>query len=208
MKTRRQIEKRLMNELDDGHIALLQWVLESPDCPMCEHRDRIELEVKLHKGEITSSFLEQKHGWLPGSVNVHMEDHLEYDPVRAGLIEAMRQESISTLNIAENAAMKINGWIEELEAQRFDGAIDTDWITDATKLTGQLNGFLRLVGVLKKEIGVDSQLLLAQQKMDGVMQVLVDTLKSEPALLDQIQFRLAALRQPRTLDAEFEVMDE
>ena len=208
MKTQRQIEERLMMETNDDIASALQWVLESPDCPMCSHPDRVEMEIKLHRGEITSPFLEQKMGWLPGSVNVHLQDHLEYDPVRAGLIEAMRHESISTLNLAENAAQKINGWIEELEAQRFDGAIDTDWITDATKLTGQLNGFLRLVGVLKKEIGVDSQLLLAQQKMDGVMNILVDTLKHEPRLLDQIELRFAALKQPKAIQADFEVVDE
>lgn len=208
MKTRRQIEQRLATETNDGVAEGLLWVLESPDCALCKHRDKVEIEIKLHRGETTSSFLEQKMGWLPGSVNVHMEDHLQYDPVRAGLIEAMRQESISTLNLAENAAQKINGWIEELEGQRFGGVIDTDWITDAVKLTGQLNGMLRLVGQLKKEIGVDSQLLLAQQKMDSVMGVLVESLKDQPAILDNIQLRLATLKQPNHIqDADFEVIE-
>jgi hypothetical protein len=207
MKTQRQIEERLMMETNDDMASALQWVLEAPDCPMCSHRDRVEMEIKLHRGEITSPFLEQKMGWLPGSVNVHLQDHLEYDPVRAGLIEAMRQESISTLNLAENAAQKINGWIEELEGQRYDGVIDTDWITDAVKLTGQLNGMLRLVGQLKKEIGIDSQLLLAQAKMDSVMGVLVESLKDQPAILDNIQLRLATLKQPSHIqDADFEVV--
>ena len=210
MKTRRQIEAKII-ELSGGvdcdFTEALRWVLESPDCPMCAHPNAIELEIKLHRGETTTAFLEQQYGWLPGSVNVHLEDHREYDPVRAGLIEAMRQESISTLNLAENAAQKINGWIEELESQKFDGVIDTDWIGDAVKLTGQLNGMLRLVGQLKKEIGVDSQLLLAQQKMDGVMAVLVDTLQESPQLLDQIQLRLAALKQPTTIQADFEVVE-
>ena len=207
MKTQRQIEERLMMETNDDMVSALQWVLEAPDCPMCSHRDRVEMEIKLHRGEITSPFLEQKMGWLPGSVNVHLQDHLEYDPVRAGLIEAMRQESISTLNLAENAAQKINGWIEELEGQRYDGVIDTDWITDAVKLTGQLNGMLRLVGQLKKEIGIDSQLLLAQAKMDSVMGVLVESLKDQPAILDNIQLRLATLKQPTNIqDADFEVV--
>lgn len=207
MKTQRKIEERLMMETNDDIVSALQWVLESPDCPMCSHPDRVEMEIKLHRGEITSSFLEQKMGWLPGSVNVHLSDHLEYDPVRAGLIEAMRQESISTLNLAENAAQKINGWIEELEGQRYDGVIDTDWITDAVKLTGQLNGMLRLVGQLKKEIGIDSQLLLAQAKMDSVMGVLVESLKDQPAILDNIQLRLATLKQPSNIqDADFEVV--
>ena len=207
MKTQRQIEERLMMETNDDMVSALQWVLEAPDCPMCSHRDRVEMEIKLHRGEITSPFLEQKMGWLPGSVNVHLQDHLEYDPVRAGLIEAMRQESISTLNLAENAAQKINGWIEELEGQRYDGVIDTDWITDAVKLTGQLNGMLRLVGQLKKEIGIDFQLLLAQAKMDSVMGVLVESLKDQPAILDNIQLRLATLKQPTNIqDADFEVV--
>jgi hypothetical protein len=199
MKTRRQIEKYLMEydgEENDFHEGL-RWVLaDSNDCALCNAPNRVAFEVKLHRGEITPSFLETKYHWLPGSVNVHLEEHLEYDPVRAGLIEAMRQESISTLNLAENAALKINGWIDELEGQRYDGVIDTDWITDAVKLTGQLNGMLRLVGQLKKEIGVDSQLMLAQQKMDGVMNILVETLRHEPGLLDQIELRFAALKQP------------
>ena len=208
MKSRRQIESRLALETNDGVVEGLMWVLESPDCALCSHPDRVEYEIKLHRGEITSSFLEQKLSWLPGSVNVHLEDHLEYDPVRAGLIEAMRQESISTLNLAENAAQKINGWIEELEGQRFGGVIDTDWITDAVKLTGQLNGMLRLVGQLKKEIGVDSQLMLAQQKMDSVMGVLVESLRDQPAVLDDIQLRLATLKQPKHIqDTDFEVIE-
>lgn len=208
MKSRRQIESRLALETNDGVVEGLMWVLESPDCALCSHPDRVEYEIKLHRGEITSSFLEQKLSWLPGSVNVHLEDHLEYDPVRAGLIEAMRQESISTLNLAENAAQKINGWIEELEGQRFGGVIDTDWITDAVKLTGQLNGMLRLVGQLKKEIGVDSQLMLAQQKMDSVMGVLVESLRDQPAVLDDIQLRLATLKQPKNIqDTDFEVVE-
>lgn len=208
MKSRRQIEQRLALETNDGVVEGLMWVLESPDCALCSHPDRVEYEIKLHRGEITSSFLEQKLSWLPGSVNVHLEDHLEYDPVRAGLIEAMRQESISTLNLAENAAQKINGWIEELEGQRFGGVIDTDWITDAVKLTGQLNGMLRLVGQLKKEIGVDSQLMLAQQKMDSVMGVLVESLRDQPAVLDDIQLRLATLKQPKNIqDTDFEVVE-
>ena len=165
------------------------------------------MEIKLYRGETTAVFLEQKFGWLPGSVNVHLDDHIEYDPIRAGLVEAMRQESISTLNIAENTAQKINTWIEELENQKY-GDIDSDWIGDAVKLTGQLNGMLRLVGQLKQEIGVDSQLLLAQQKMDGIMHVLVDSLRDQPHLLDTIELKLAALKQPKNVQTvEFEEVE-
>lgn len=205
MKTRTQIEARLIEAQDDTEASVLQWVLETPDCAFCSHHERVSLEIKIHRGETVSSFIEDKLGWLPGTVNTHMEDHLEYDPVRAGLIEAMRQESISTLNLAENAALKINGWIEELEGNRWGSEMDTEWIGNATRLTGQLNGMLKLVGTLKKEIGVDSQLLLAQQKMDSVMHVLVESLRDHPGLLDQIQLRFAALQQPRTVvDTDWE----
>jgi hypothetical protein len=208
MKTRARIEERLIQTDDELEAAVLQWVLESPDCALCAHPDRVSLEIKIHRGETVSSFLEDKYGWLPGSVNTHMEDHLEYDPVRAGLIEAMRQESISTLNLAESAALKINSWIEELESNRYGTEMDTEWIANATRLTSQLGGMLKLVGTLKKEIGVDSQLLLAQQKMDSVMHILVDSLRDNPGLLDQIQLRFAALQQPRNtvVDADFEEM--
>ena len=162
--------------------------------------------MKLHRGEVTAVFLEQKYGWLPGSVNVHLSAHEDYDPVKAGLIEALRQDTINTLNLAENTAQKIADWLTELEAQRSPEYIDTDFIADATRLTGQLGGYLKLAGALKQEIGTDSQLLLAQRQLDEVMYILVDTLKAQPELLDQIEFRVSALKAP-VMDAKYEVVE-
>ena len=206
MKTRRQIETRLATETDDGVAEGLMWVLESPDCPMCTHLDRTSLEVRLYRGEITSSFLEQKYGWLPGIVNTHMDEHNEYDPHRAAMLEKMRTETISTLNVAEDTAQKIAGWIEELEDQRAGAPLETEWIGDATRLTSQLGGMLKLVGTLKKEIGVDSQLMLANRQIEDVMMVLVDTLKDHPSLLNDLEFRLNTLKSP-TVEANYEVVE-
>jgi|TARA_R110000824_G_scaffold8365_3_gene37879 hypothetical protein len=206
MKTRIQVEQRLAESQDDSEIKTLKWVLVAPDCPLCVAYNRTELEMKIHRGEVTAVFLEQKYGWLPGSVNTHLTDHDEYDPVKAGLIEAMRQDTINTLNLAENTAQKIADWLTELEAQRSPEYIDTDFIADATRLTAQLGGYLKLAGTLKKEIGVDSQLLLAQRQLDEVMYILVDTLKKQPELLDQIELRVSALKAP-IIDAAYEVME-
>ena len=206
MKTRKHIEKRLSESQDDGEIEVLKWVLKAPDCALCQSPNRVELEMKIHRGEVTAVFLEQKYGWLPGSVNVHLSDHEDYDPVKAGLIEAMRQDTINTLNLAENTAQKIADWLTELEAQRSPEYIDTDFIADATRLTGQLGGYLKLAGALKKEIGTDSQLLLAQRQLDEVMYILVDTLKAQPELLDQIEFRVSALKAP-VMAAKYEVVE-
>tara|TARA_R100001463_G_scaffold105302_2_gene159793 strand:+ start:1064 stop:1684 length:621 start_codon:yes stop_codon:yes gene_type:complete len=206
MKTRRQIESRIATETDDGVVEGLMWVLESPDCPMCSNLDRVSLEVKLWRGEITPAFLEQKYGWLPGIVGTHMDEHNDYDPHRAALLEKMRSETISTLNVAEDTTQKIAGWIEELEAQRGDMPLETEWIGDATRLTGQLGQMLKLVGTLKKEIGVDSQLMLASRQMEDVMVVLVDTLKDHPNLLNDLEFRLNTLKTP-AVDTSFEVVE-
>jgi hypothetical protein len=206
MKTRRQIEQQLADSMDDIEIETLKWVLRAPDCPICQDPNRVELEVRIYRGETTASFLEQKYGWLPGSVNVHLSDHEDYDPVKAGLIEAMRQDTINTLNLAENTAQKIDSWLTELEAQRSGDYIDSDWIGDATRLTSQLGAYLKLAGQLKKEIGVDSQLLLAQRQLDEVMYVLVDTLKQHPQLLDQIELKVSALTTP-TVDVPYTVSE-
>ena len=101
------------------------------------------------------------------------------------------------------------GWLDELEERREVEGVSSEWISDATKLTGQCHTGLKLIGQLKKEIGVDSQLLLADRKMDAVMGILVDTLRDDPHLLDNIELRLSALKAPsHVIDADFEVMDE
>ena len=66
-----------------------------------------------------------------------------------------------------------------------------------------------MIGQLKKEIGVDSQLLLADQKVNTMMNILVDVLKAEPIYLDQIQLRLATLQAPTNTiqESDFEVVD-
>ena len=65
-----------------------------------------------------------------------------------------------------------------------------------TKLVGQCNTSLKLVGQLKKEIGVDSQLFLADQREAATARILVDVLRGQPHLLDQVELRLAALKTP------------
>ena len=65
---------------------------------------------------------------------------------------------------------------------------------------------MKLVGQLKSEIGVDSQLLLADRKVDAMMGILVEVLRNEPLYLDQIQLRLASMQAPVMSydDADFE----
>ena len=158
---------------------------------------------------MTAAFLETKYSWPVGTVNKHMDEHIEYDPIEAGHIEQMRDESISTLNVAENLVQRLVSWVDELEAQKAVDGLTSEWIGDATKLLGQGQGFLKLIGQLKKEIGVDSQLLLADQKVNTMMNILVDVLKTEPVYLDQIQLRLATIQAPTNTiqESDFEVVE-
>lgn len=206
MKTRNEIVNALGGELCDD---TLNWVLESPNCPLCQLPNRREVEVKVHRGEITPAFLETKYNWPVGSVNKHMDLHLEYDANEATHIEKMRDESISTLNVAENLVQRLVSWVDELEDRKVTEGLTSEWIADATKLLAQGQGFLKLVGQLKKEIGVDSQLLLADKKVDNMMGILVEVLKNEPVYLDQIQLQLASLQTPVVTydDADFEVVE-
>ena len=207
MKTKAEVQAAL------GHGDMcqdtLRWVLETPNCPMCQLPNRREVEVKLHRGEITPAFLETKYSWPVGSVNKHMDLHLEYDANEANYIEQMRDESISTLNVAENLVQRLVSWVDELEDRKATEGLTSEWIADATKLLGQGQGFLKLVGQLKKEIGVDSQLLLADKKVDSMMGILVEVLKNEPVYLDQIQLQLASLQTPVVSydEADFEVVE-
>jgi hypothetical protein len=167
-----------------------------------------ELEVGLNNGEITSAYLEEKYGWTTGTVFKHMEEHLQYDKQEAQHMESMRKESIDTLDSAQDIVSRLLGWLDELEeVKEREGGITSEWVADATKLVSQANTSLRLVGQLKKEIGVDSQLLLAQKQMDGVMGVLVHVLRDQPQLLDQIELQVAALKPPsHIIEADFEVL--
>jgi hypothetical protein len=186
-----------------------RWVLSNPQCSFCSLANRREFEVGIHKGEITPSYLEERMAWSTGTVMRHMDLHVEYDHEEATHIEVMRSESIDTLDAAQDIVGRLLGWLDELEAVKDSGAgITSEWIADATKLVGQANTSLRLVGQLKKEIGVDSQLLLAQKQMDGVMGVLVNTLRDQPELLDQVELHIAALKPPtHVMDASFEVVE-
>ena len=65
------------------------------------------------------------------------------------------------------------------------------------------NNSLKLIGTLKKEIGVDSQLLLANQQTQQIMGAIVDVLRDQPSLLNDIELRLAALRPPNYTDVEW-----
>ena len=197
MKSRRQIQNRLNDEVDStDFLSALEWVLEPIGCPMCNVGNRRELEVKVHRGEVTPTFLETKNQWPVGTVMTHMDEHLEYDPAEAQHMEKMRGESISTLNVAEDLAQRLVSWVGELETRKIEEGLTSEWIGDATKLLNQGQGFLKLIGQLKKEIGVDSQLLLADRKVENMMGILVDVLKNEPLYLDQIQLRLATLTAP------------
>lgn len=206
MRTRRDIEERLARENNALTIETLRWVLDTPNCPMCGIANRRDLEVGVHTGETTTAYLEEKYAWPVGTVMTHMDEHVDYDPEEAKHMEKMRYESINTLDAAQDIVQRLLGWLDELEAVKDnEGGITSEWVADAAKLVAQANTSLRLVGQLKKEIGVDSQLLLAQKQMDNVMGVLVNTLQNEPHLLDQIELRVAALKPPSyVVDVDWE----
>jgi hypothetical protein len=150
MKTRMQIQDR-MNDNPTWADALA-WVIGDNNCALCALGNCREVEVKIHRGEMTGAFLETKYSWPVGTVNKHMDEHIEYDPIEAGHIEQMRDESISTLNVAENLVQRLVSWVDELEAQKAVDGLTSEWIGDATKLLGQGQGFLKLIGQLRKEI--------------------------------------------------------
>jgi len=184
--------------------------MSTDNCPVCQLANKREVEIKLHRGEITGAFLENKYSWNIGTVSKHMDEHLSFDPLEANRIEQLRDESISTLNVAENLVQRLVTWMDELEDRKDEEGLTSELIGDATKLFSQAQGFLKLIGQLKKEIGTDSQLLLADRKMEMMMGILVEVLRNEPVYLDQIQLRLASLQAPVVsyVDAEFEVDDE
>jgi len=206
MRTRREIEQRLASEGNALTIETLRWVLDTPHCSMCGIANRRDLEVGIHTGEITVAYIEEKYSWPVGTVMTHMDEHVDYDPEEAKHMEKMRYESINTLDAAQDIVQRLLGWLDELEAVKdSEGGITSEWVTDAAKLVAQANTSLRLVGQLKKEIGVDSQLLLAQKQMDNVMGVLVNTLQDQPQLLDRIELQVAALKPPTTIiDVDWE----
>tara|TARA_R100000152_G_C6779345_1_gene210895 strand:+ start:317 stop:946 length:630 start_codon:yes stop_codon:yes gene_type:complete len=208
MKSRIEIEQRLHNENDMFVIDVLRWVLDG-GCPFCDHKDRADYERQLVAEEVTPDYLEAKHGWPEGTVMNHMEAHLEYNPRDAAEVEEARERSIDTLTSAEGIVRRIEGYLNELEERKEnDGMITPDFVSDATRLIGQANSSIKLIAQLKKEIGVDSQFLLAQTHMNNMNHVLVDVLKDNPQLLDEVEFRMQALRAPRVEDVDFEVVDD
>jgi hypothetical protein len=196
MKSKWLIEKRLEAEQDASAIEALRWVLESPECPLCNHPQRKDIELQVFNGNMTGAYIEAKNSWSDGIVEEHMSEHMEFDPVEAKEVEETRKETITTLDMAEDVFSRIQRWLDEWEEEKDVHGIDGEWLANATRLIGQANSSLKLIGTLKKEIGVDSQLLLAQQQVNGVMGILVDVLRAEPHLLNQIELRMATIREP------------
>ena len=209
MKNKWLIEQRLQDEDDPKVIETLKWVIESPECPLCNHRQRKDWEVQVFNGLVSSAYLEAKFGWEAGIVDEHMYAHIDYDPEEAEEIEKARSEAITTLDMAEDVFSRITKWLDEWEEKKDAEGIDGEWLSTATRLVAQANTNIKLIGTLKKEIGVDSQMLLAQQQVNGVMGILVDVLRTEPKLLNQIEMRFAALKSPTHIieDADYEVIE-
>ena len=136
----------------------------------------------------------------------HMDNHMEYDPKEARHIEEARSQSINTLDSAEDIVIRIRNYLDELEERKeAEGGITSEFVADASRLIAQANTSLKLVGQLKKEIGVDSQLLLASAQINDVSRILVETLADQPALLDSVERKLNALSAP--IDVDYEVVE-
>ena len=219
MKNRTEIEKKI-REIEEGaipdsegvvgqtYIGALRWVLLPSDCSLCSHPDRADIELQVHRGDISDAALDAKRGWRKGTTRAHMDEHMEADPEQETHVEKARRESIDTLNTAETILGRLTGWIDEWEAQKDISGITEEWISSATRLTSEAHRGLRLIGQLKDEIGVDSQLMLAQNRFNTMMRALVDVLHEEPHYLNQIELRLASLTAPSHVqDAELEVID-
>tara|TARA_R100000734_G_C3299277_1_gene90114 strand:+ start:176 stop:784 length:609 start_codon:yes stop_codon:yes gene_type:complete len=201
MRTRTEIEERIRREDDPFTIETLRWVLDG-GCPMCRHDDRKQYEIEIRSEEISPNYLEVRHGWSEGTVMNHMEMHVEWDANEAQHIEKARSQSINTLNAAEDIVNRISGYLDELDQQKEasgDG-ITSEFVSDVSRLIGQANQSLKLVGQLKKEIGVDSQLLLVEARMNALSNILVDTLEEHPQLLDNIEKKMLVM------DVDYEVV--
>jgi hypothetical protein len=174
---------------------------------MCEHRERKEMEMAVYSGDDSSSYLEAKYNWADGTVIHHMDYHMEYDPEEAEFIERARSQSINTLDSAEDIVIRIQSYLNELEEQKeAEGGITSEFVADASRLIGQANTSLKLVGQLKKEIGVDSQLLIAQAQVNDVSRILVEVLSDQPKILDKVERKLNLLSAP--IDVPFTVVEK
>jgi len=208
MKSEREIHERLASTNDAFVIEVLRWVLDT-DCPMCDHKNCSEYEVGVHSEEYGPEYLEVKFNWPEGTVINHMNNHVDYDLSAATHIEEARKQSIDTLDAAEDIIHRIQGYLDELEEQKDITGITSEFVADAARLIGQANSSLKLIGQLKKEIGVDSQLLLAHAQMQDMSKLLVDVLGQHPELLDQVELKMAALREPTTIiDADFTAVEK
>ena len=199
MRTAREIQQRLHGENDAFAIEVLRWVLDG-GCPMCDHKSKKDYELGIMNEEFSATFLEVRHNWNEGVVMNHMDNHIEFDALQAKNMEEDRQQTISTLDAAEDIVIRIQNYLNELEAQKeAQGGISSEFVTDAAKLIGQANSSLKLVGQLKKEIGVDSQLMLAQAQVNDMSRILIEVLGSHPQLLDQVEMKMALLKEPSVI---------
>jgi len=199
MRTAREIQQRLHGENDAFAIEVLRWVLDG-GCPMCDHKSKKDYELGIMNEEFSATFLEVRHNWNEGVVMNHMDNHIEFDALQAKNMEEYRQQTISTLDAAEDIVIRIQNYLNELEAQKeAQGGISSEFVTDAAKLIGQANSSLKLVGQLKKEIGVDSQLMLAQAQVNDMSRILIEVLGSHPQLLDQVELKMALLKEPSVI---------
>ncbi len=205
MRSKREIQTRLASENDAFAIEVLRWILAGT-CEMCEHPERKEMEMNVYSGESSPSYLEAKNNWPDGTVMNHMDAHLDYDPKEAKHIEEARTQSISTLDAAEGIVNRITAYLDELEElKEAQGGISSEFVTDASRLIAQANASLKLVGTLKREIGVDSQLLLANTQLNQVSRILVDVLADQPKLLDDVERKINLLSTP--IDVDYEVIE-
>ena len=208
MKNIKEIQQRLANENDAFVIEVLRWVLDG-GCPMCDYKNTTQYEKDIMSEEATPSFIEAKHNWPEGTVMTHMESHIDFDPEEAQHLEKARVQSINTLDSAEDIVITIRSYLDELEERKEQhGGITSDFVADASKLISQANSSLKLVGQLKKEIGVDSQLLLAQAQMNNMSHILVESLRNHPELLDDIELRMMTLKAPaNVVEVNYEVIE-
>jgi len=207
MRSLREIQERLATTNDAFVIEVLRWVL-ADDCPMCAHKKCKEYERNINSQEYEPSYLEVKFNWLQGSVLNHMNNHVEFDEEEATYIENARRQSIDTLDASEDIVRRIQGWLDELEEQKEIIGMNSEFVADVSRLIGQANSSIKLIAQLKKEIGVDSQLLLAQSQVNDMSRMLVDVLSGHPDLLDQFELRMSALREPRTIiEADYTIED-
>ena len=198
MRNEREILQRFQKTECEITEQVLAWVLSDSDteCPMCEHTNRKRWERDIQNNVVKPSHLETNNNWAYGTVQDHMDNHILYDHNEALVIDTARSESINTLSIAETVAQELLVWLSDIRIRKEEEGITDEVVTSAMKIVAQLNTSVKLIGQLKQEIGVDSQLLLQQRRMDNIMGLIVDVFSDEPELLSKFELRLAASREP------------